>query len=253
MRSASVDLPWSMCAMMQKLRMSAGSVAPGCGTFVALGLLSAVRRRGRASSHAARASPNRRRLDRAQVRVPRGRGDLPDVRLHPGLRERPGVRGRLPTLREGSLGEGPAGLRRLLPRGGTQAGSASAERPVPPAAVAPRRRLGGPRHRVRRRAHAATAMDRVRSRRGPGRVGTRRGRADPASRRARPRHRGGRLGRRSCRGGASSASPTTASTPTTWPGREALARRFAEVVRGDTLVHTDIRYDNLLIDSTGGR
>src|ERR687897_864256 len=29
MRSASVDLPWSMCAMMQKLRMRAGSVAPG--------------------------------------------------------------------------------------------------------------------------------------------------------------------------------------------------------------------------------
>jgi hypothetical protein len=25
-RSASVDLPWSMCAMMQKLRMIAGSV-----------------------------------------------------------------------------------------------------------------------------------------------------------------------------------------------------------------------------------
>jgi hypothetical protein len=29
--SASVDLPWSMCAMMQKLRMIAGSVLPGAG------------------------------------------------------------------------------------------------------------------------------------------------------------------------------------------------------------------------------
>ena len=27
-RSASVDLPWSMCAMMQKLRMRPGGVAP---------------------------------------------------------------------------------------------------------------------------------------------------------------------------------------------------------------------------------
>src|SRR3954451_7053767 len=31
MRSASVDLPWSMWAMMQKLRMMAGSVRPGGG------------------------------------------------------------------------------------------------------------------------------------------------------------------------------------------------------------------------------
>ena len=30
-RSASVDLPWSMCAMMQKFRMIAGSVRPGTG------------------------------------------------------------------------------------------------------------------------------------------------------------------------------------------------------------------------------
>ena len=28
-RSARVDLPWSMCAMMQKLRMIDGSVEPG--------------------------------------------------------------------------------------------------------------------------------------------------------------------------------------------------------------------------------
>ena len=30
-RSASVDLPWSMCAMTQKLRITAGSVRPGWG------------------------------------------------------------------------------------------------------------------------------------------------------------------------------------------------------------------------------
>ena len=35
-RSARVDLPWSMWAMMQKLRMIAGSVEPGCGTGTGL-------------------------------------------------------------------------------------------------------------------------------------------------------------------------------------------------------------------------
>ncbi|GAA1319224.1 hypothetical protein GCM10020360_10650 [Nonlabens tegetincola] len=33
MRSASVDLPWSMCAMMQKLRIIEGSVDAGTGGF----------------------------------------------------------------------------------------------------------------------------------------------------------------------------------------------------------------------------
>src|SRR5215211_6663551 len=32
-RSASVDLPWSMCAMMQKFLMIAGSVLPGWGAL----------------------------------------------------------------------------------------------------------------------------------------------------------------------------------------------------------------------------
>ena len=32
MRSASVDLPWSMWAMMQKLRITEGSVDAACGT-----------------------------------------------------------------------------------------------------------------------------------------------------------------------------------------------------------------------------
>src|SRR5690242_7738666 len=35
-RSASVDLPWSMCAMMQKFRMIAGSVLPGWGRLALL-------------------------------------------------------------------------------------------------------------------------------------------------------------------------------------------------------------------------
>src|SRR5690606_14855589 len=37
MRSARVDLPWSMWAMMQKLRMKAGSVDAGSRAFRALG------------------------------------------------------------------------------------------------------------------------------------------------------------------------------------------------------------------------
>ena len=37
MRSASVDLPWSMWAMMQKLRITEGSVAAGTGGFDARG------------------------------------------------------------------------------------------------------------------------------------------------------------------------------------------------------------------------
>jgi hypothetical protein len=32
---------------------------------------------------------------------------------------------------------------------------------------------------------------------------------------------------------------------------EALARRYAEVCRGDTLVHTDVRADNVLVDGSG--
>ena len=35
-RSARVDLPWSMCAMMQKLRITAWSVLAGAGALVAL-------------------------------------------------------------------------------------------------------------------------------------------------------------------------------------------------------------------------
>src|SRR6476661_4417929 len=37
MRSARVDFPWSMCAMMQKFRMMAGSVAAGTGAVRAMG------------------------------------------------------------------------------------------------------------------------------------------------------------------------------------------------------------------------
>ena len=37
MRSASVDLPWSMCAMMQKLRIRSGGVALGANAERAMG------------------------------------------------------------------------------------------------------------------------------------------------------------------------------------------------------------------------
>ena len=37
MRSARVDFPWSMCAMMQKLRMNLGSVFDGSSLVVARG------------------------------------------------------------------------------------------------------------------------------------------------------------------------------------------------------------------------
>lgn len=50
MRSASVDLPWSMWAMMQKLRINAGGVLPGPGAFtraiVASRLAATVANRG---------------------------------------------------------------------------------------------------------------------------------------------------------------------------------------------------------------
>ena len=36
-RSASVDLPWSMWAMMQKFRMRSGGVAAGCSAVRAMG------------------------------------------------------------------------------------------------------------------------------------------------------------------------------------------------------------------------
>ena len=61
MRSASVDLPWSMCAMMQKLRMIDGSVEPGLGAFLRLTDCFQGYDGGVGSFfHALRASPNRR-------------------------------------------------------------------------------------------------------------------------------------------------------------------------------------------------
>ena len=46
MRSASVDLPWSMCAMMQKLRSRSGAVDPGAGDESERGTSSMVPWRG---------------------------------------------------------------------------------------------------------------------------------------------------------------------------------------------------------------
>ncbi len=52
-RSASVDLPWSMCAMMQKFRISSGGVACGCSAVRAMGdtVLRTSRDVGDGSSH----------------------------------------------------------------------------------------------------------------------------------------------------------------------------------------------------------
>ena len=111
----------------------------------------------------------------------------------PGLRLRAGVRGRLAPLRQGRLGQGAAGVRRLLPRGGAQARRPAGDRARAAPAVAPRRRLGGARHGVRRRPCAAPAVAPARARRAARRPGGGRRRAHPTARRSRPRQRGGRL------------------------------------------------------------
>ena len=71
--------------------------------------------------------PQPARLHRAQVRVARGGGRVAGRRLHAGLRVRADLRGRVAALREGRLGQGAAGLRRVLPRGGPQARGAARE------------------------------------------------------------------------------------------------------------------------------
>ena len=169
----------------------------------------------------------------------------------PGLRLGAGVRGRLAPLREGRVGQGPADVRRLLPRGGPQARRPPAGGPRAPPEVAPRRRLGGPRHRVRRRPHAAAAVGARGARRPPRR-------ARGGRRRGSPRRRPGSPSRRA----EADFAPLLEGWPAIRAARtdldaahlaeaEALARRYAEVVGGDTLVHTDIRSDNVLIDPDG--
>ena len=69
-RSASVDLPWSMWAMMQKLRMTAGSVRPGGGAVGVVGtavssLLSGVVVGEPQSSHAGSSGPKSLSMGRA--------------------------------------------------------------------------------------------------------------------------------------------------------------------------------------------
>ena len=126
-----------------------------------------------------------------------------------------------------------------------------AARPGAAPAVAPRRRLGGARHRVRRRPRAAPAVAGRRPRRAPRLTGAGGRRAHPAPGRARPRHRRGRLRPAARRLAGASARRRTDLDAGHLAEAEALARRYAEVVGGDTLVHTDIRSDNVLIDPDG--
>ena len=183
-------------------------------------------------------------LDRAPLRLARGVGDHAEQRLHAGLRLRAGVRGRLAPLREGGLGQGPADVRRLLPRGGAQARRPAGDRARPAPAVAPRRRLGGPRHRVRRRPRAAPAV-------APAELDALLDALEQVADALTPPPadlaldtRGGRL-RAAPRRLAGIRATRTDLDPPTWPRPRPWPGRYAEVVGGDTLVHTDIRSDNV--------
>ena len=153
MRSASVDLPWSMWAMMQKLRMRAGSVAPGVaerrwhgGPFSSGGGSSMVpcspgRDHGRmrvippptvpygATAVRPGLARSARRPADGHRRAARAAGDLGhDGRrgLHPRLRRGPGHRRRGPGVRQGGAARRPAASVRLVrPRGGDRRGVAA--------------------------------------------------------------------------------------------------------------------------------
>ena len=151
-RSASVDLPWSMWAMMQKLRMRAGSVAPGLfapGSSVGGTVVRSGRRRSRSLSmlpcpigYAGRARSGRMAAmlapppfavrrdrhptvvglardrppgrDRDPARRPCGRGADRRRRLHQRLRRAAGDRRRGPGVRQGRALRGPAPPLRLV-------------------------------------------------------------------------------------------------------------------------------------------
>ena len=194
--------------------------------------------------------PNLRAYDRAQVRVARGGRRVAGRRLHPGLRLRADLRGRLAALREGGLGEGAADVRRVLPRGGAQAGRAARS-------PCPRRGCcgcwtttgwcsgmeyvdGANPARPWRQADLDACLDALRGGR----------------RRARPRRRTGWA--------LDTIADEFADMAGFWdhvratqPGlphleeAAALAGRFAEVAAGDTVVHTDVRDDNFLIGADG--
>ena len=161
----------------------------------------------------------------------------------PGLRLGADLRRRRSPLREGGVDDRAADVRRRLPRGGPQAGDAAGRRPGAAAAVAPRRRrLGRPRLRVRRGPGAAAALGAGRAR---GRVrhgGRDRPAADAGAARDRPRGRGVRVLARAVGRGSTTRGPRTAARSRS---------QYADVVDGDTLVHTDIRDDNLLVRPDG--
>src|SRR6476469_6308868 len=102
-RSARVDLPWSMWAMMQKFRMTEGSVRPGAGTLAG-GVTDEVPRGTfqagtgeRSSSHAGRCEPES--AGRAGEEVgERGRVDRGRVAQHLPVVRREGGRGEHPQL-----------------------------------------------------------------------------------------------------------------------------------------------------------
>ena len=178
-------------------------------------------------------------------------GRLAGRRLHARLRVGAHLRGRVATLREGRLGQGPADVRRRLPRGGPQAGALPAAVPAPRLlwshdgdwVVLETEYVEG------RAAASAVAASRPRRRPRRPRAGGRE--LTPAPAELRPGHR------------SPTSSPTGRRTGTTSRRRApdlphlddaaALAAGFAEVTAGDTLVHTDVRDDNMLLRPDGRR
>ena len=122
-----------------------------------------VRQDGAQAGVAVPAAPHPR-IHRGAMRLEGRRRGLAGCRFHAGLRVGADLRRRLPPLRQGRVGEGPAAVRRLLPRGGAQAGRAAGGGPRPSPAVVARRRLGGAGSGVRRRPEPEAALAPRRSR-----------------------------------------------------------------------------------------
>ena len=140
----------------------------------------------------------------------------------------------------------------VLPRGGAQAGRAARTAvPAPRLRWSYDGRLGRARHRARRRPAPGPALARRRPRRLPRRARDRGRAADPAARR-----------RSALDPAVEEFAPFLAhwddvrADPPRLPHLDdaaALAGQYADVVAGDTLVHTDVRDDNCCSTATGGR
>ena len=187
---------------------------------------------------------------RAAPRLPRRHRRVAHLRLHAGVRVGPHRRGRTPGLREGRVDQGAADVRRGLPRGGAQA-------------------RGAPRRRTRRPARWTLDVDdwfvlcleHVESRqpRRPWRQPDLDAALDALEIVADSAHaRSGRAGTRHAGRGvrrlprllgpparSGCATSTTSRRPRRWP--PATRRSSA----GDTLVHTDVRDDNVLLRPDG--